>query len=72
MADKTLSEQLQNSILIYSALGIFVTGIIVAFVSVAPLFTRLKKDADRNVSFAVKTKTSAVEEYLSRTKDVTL
>ena len=72
MADKRVSEHLQRSIIIYSALGILVIGVIVAFVSITPLFNHLKKNADQNLSFAVKTGTLAIEEYLTRAKDVAL
>jgi PAS domain S-box-containing protein len=72
MADKRVSEHLQRSIIIYSALGIFVIGVVVAFVSIIPLFNRLKENAEQNLSFAVKNRTLAVEEYLTRAKDVAL
>lgn len=72
MANKSISERLQNSIVIYSALGILVIGVIIASMSIIPLFNRLKKDQDRNLLFAVKTRTLIVEEYLSRAKDVAL
>jgi len=72
VADKRVSEHLQRSIIIYSALGILLIGVIVAFVSIIPLFNHLKKNAEQNLSFAVKNRTLAVEEYLTRAKDVTL
>ena len=72
MADKSMSERLQNSIIAYSALGILTIGVIVAFVSIRPLFNRLKKEQDRNLLFALETRTMAVEEYLLRAKNVAL
>jgi len=72
MVDKRVTKHLQRSIIIYSALGILVIGVIVAFVSITPLLDRLKENADQNLSFAVKTRTLAIEEYLTRAKDVAL
>jgi len=72
MTDKRVSEHLQRSIIIYSALGILVIGVIVAFVSIIPLFNHLKKNAEQNLSFAVKNRTLAIEEYITRAKDIVL
>ncbi len=72
MAGKSISERLQNSIIVYSVLGILVISVFVAFVSVVPLFNRLEKDQDRNLLFAVRTRTLSVEEYISRAENVAL
>jgi PAS domain S-box-containing protein len=72
MPDGNISKRLQNSIIIYSALGVLTISIIVALVSIIPLFNHIKKDEDRNLLSAVKARTLAVEEYLSRAKDIAL
>ena len=45
-------------------------GIITALVSLIPLYSQLKKDQEKNLLFALKTRTLAIEEYLRRVKDV--
>ena len=72
MPNKRVSEHLQRSVIIYSALAILVIGVVVAFVSITPLFNHLKEDTEQDLSFAVKNKTLAIEEYLARAKDVAL
>ncbi|MCA1992340.1 MAG: PAS domain S-box protein [Coleofasciculus sp. S288] len=72
MADKSVSQWLQTSILVYSALMILAIGAIIAIVSIAPLYSSLTKDQQRNLFFALKTRTLVIEEYLSRAKDITL
>ncbi len=70
MTGKNLSKRLQKSIVGYSAMGILVIGVIVALVSIGPLYKYLKENADRNLQLVQNTKTRAVEEYLSRAKDI--
>jgi len=72
MTDKSISEKLQKSIVVYSVIGTLAIGVIIALVSIVPLFNNLKKKADKDPLFAVKTRTLAIEEYLSRTKDIAL
>jgi len=70
--DKSVSEKLQGSIVVYSAIGALAMGIIIALVSIVPLFNNLKEKIDKNLLFAVKTRTLAVEEHLSKAKDIAL
>jgi len=72
MINKSISERLQKSIVVYTTLGIFTISVIIALVSIIPLFTHLKEDMDKYPLFAVRLKTVAVEECLSRIKDVAL
>lgn len=50
------SAHLQHTIIIYCAIGIFVIGTIVAIAGISPLYNRLKTDQQRNLSFAVHTR----------------
>ena len=66
------SKRLQKWIIVYSALGIFVIGLIVFLASIIPLYSHLREGVGRNLFHSMKTKTVAVEEYLSRVKDIAL
>jgi hypothetical protein len=72
MSASKISKRLQNSILIYSALGIFAISVVVALVSILPLYQQLKQETSRNLIFALKTRTLTIEQYLARTKDIAL
>ena len=66
----TSSRKLQKSLILYSSLGIFIIGILVAVVSIMPLYRQLKKAQERELRFALRTRAMAVEEFLSRAKNV--
>ena len=66
----TSSRELQKSLILYSSLGIFIIGILVAVVSIMPLYRQLKKAQERELRFALRTRSMAVEEFLSRAKNV--
>ncbi len=68
----TRARNLQKAIIISSVLGIFSVGIIVAAVSIFPLYEHFKKEEELNLTLALNTKTLAMEEYLARAKDVAL
>ncbi|MEW6498531.1 MAG: ATP-binding protein [Cyanobacteriota bacterium] len=72
MAAQSISQQLQKSILVYSTVMLLVMGAIIAGVSIVPFYSSLKKDQHRNLLFALKTRTLAIDEYLSRAKDIAL
>ncbi len=72
MAEKSVQKRVLHSIVIYSALGILAIGLTVSLVSIIPLYSRLKEGLENNLSHAVKVRTMAVDEYLSRAKDITL
>lgn len=63
---------LQKAILISSVVGIFSVGMIVAAVSIFPLYGHFKKEEELNLMLALNTKILAMEEYLARAKDVAL
>jgi two-component system NtrC family sensor kinase len=64
------THQLQQKIILYSALGILTISIIVALVSIVPLYNQLKKKEENNLNFALKTRSLAVEQFLDRARDV--
>jgi PAS domain S-box-containing protein len=70
MKELTITERVQRSIIVYSALGIILVSFIVACVSIIPLYGHLKEDEEQNLLLAVNTRAVAIEEYLSRTKDI--
>lgn len=72
MAAQSISQQLQKSILVYSTVMILLMGAIIAGVSIVPFYSALKRDQHRNLLFALKTRTFAIDEYLSRAKDIAL
>ncbi len=72
MDNQDISQQLQKSILVYSTAMLLVMGAIIAGVSIVPLYSSLKKDQHRNLLFDLKTRTLAIDEYLSRAKDIAL
>jgi len=61
---------LQRSLVISATLGIFSVAVIVTVATIAPLYEYLKKEERRTLLLALTTKTTAVEEYLARTRDV--
>ncbi|MEB3281642.1 MAG: ATP-binding protein [Lyngbya sp.] len=65
------SKQLQRLLIFYSAVGIFAISVLVAILSIFPLYQQLRKNEERNLQSALRTRTLAVEEFLSRAKDIT-
>lgn len=66
------SANLQRSIIIYCVIGILVIGVVSAAAGILPLYDRLKIEQERNLSFAVHTRSMAIEQYLTRSEDVAL
>ena len=68
--EKNISSRLQKKIVTYSALGILFIGLLLASISLFPLYGYLKTDQEKDLLFAVKTRGMAVEEYFSRCTDI--
>jgi len=66
----TNSKQLQRLPILYWDLGIFAISAVVALMSIMPLYNQLKKQEERNIQFALHTRTMTVAQFLSRAKDV--
>ncbi len=70
MAVRSRAKGFQRTIVICSALGILVVGLIVAAASILPLHDHLMRVQEGHLFLSLSTKTAAVEEYLSRARNV--
>lgn len=66
MGTENRSRRLQRSIIVSSALGILVVGVIVGLASMFPLYRHVKKVQESHLMWMLVTKASAIEEILSR------
>jgi PAS domain S-box-containing protein len=66
MAVRSRAKDFQRTIVIFSALGILVVGLIVATASILPLHDHLMRVQEGHLFLALRTKTATIEEYLSR------
>ncbi|NEP86955.1 MAG: hypothetical protein F6K18_08965 [Okeania sp. SIO2C2] len=64
------SKQLQILLIFYSAAGIFTISVLVAIVSIFPLYKQLKRNEESNLQSALRTRTLAVEEFISKVKSI--
>ncbi|NET29277.1 sensor histidine kinase [Okeania sp. SIO1I7] len=64
------SKELQILLIFYSAAGIFVISVLVAIVSILPLYKQLKVNEESNLQSALRTRTLAVEEFISKVKSI--
>ena len=71
-SEEVMQDRVRRSIVRSSALGILIIGVIVALVSILPLYSRLRSSQENSLIHAVTVRTMAVEEYLSRARDITL
>lgn len=63
-------RQVQGRIIFYSIIGIVVTAITVAILTLAPFYTSMKEAQDAHVRFAREMTGQLVDQYLSRKKDI--
>jgi diguanylate cyclase (GGDEF)-like protein/PAS domain S-box-containing protein len=70
MIRNSFTTNLQRSIVRYSALGIVIISIIVAAVSVVPLYYNLRQAKEADLALVVRMRTIAIEEYLTRACDI--
>ncbi|MGO9568624.1 MAG: ATP-binding protein [Desulfomonilaceae bacterium] len=70
MAVRSRAKGFQRTIVICSALGILVVGLIVATASILPLHDHLMRVQEGHLFFALTTKSAAIEEYLSRARNI--
>ncbi|NEP06056.1 MAG: hypothetical protein F6K34_15230, partial [Okeania sp. SIO4D6] len=57
-------------VIVYSAAGIFTISVLVAIVSIFPLYKQLKRNEESNLQSALRTRTLAVEEFISKVKSI--
>jgi methyl-accepting chemotaxis protein len=65
-------RQLRTKITLWSGAGIVIASAIVACVSILPLYNQLQTKEKENLKSTVQTRTMAVEEFLSKAKNVAL
>jgi PAS domain S-box-containing protein len=70
MAVRSRAKGFQRTIVICSAVGILVVGLIVAAASILPLHDHLMRVQEGHLFLALSTRTAAIQEYLSRAKNV--
>lgn len=68
--ERDVSKRMQKSIIAYSALGICAIGLIVSFISISSFYQKLKDLEQTNLVQTVDARGIAVDEYLSRLKDI--
>jgi len=61
-----MEQKFRKSLILYSIIGILVSGLVIAGVSIVPLTAKLKKYQEEKLVFAVKTKSLTVNEFFSR------
>lgn len=70
MPVRSRAKGFQRTIVICSALGILLVGLIVAAASILPLHDHLMRVQEGHLFLALSTKTAAIEEYFSRARNV--
>jgi PAS domain S-box-containing protein len=68
MAAQTLAAQLQKRIILFSALGIFATGVIVGLAGLMPLVGQLRDAQTRGLQIDLRAQTKKVEEFISQAR----
>src|SRR5688572_15311260 len=69
MPGTTDSKRLQQTIVIYSAIGMLLVGAMVGLVGVLPMTRQLREAQKRNLLVDLQRQTTAVEQYLSRARN---
>ncbi len=70
MSETTPTDVLRRKIIIFSVAGILLTGVIIAAVGMIPLYYRLQANEMGNLSFSLKTRAMAVEEFVKHACNV--
>ena len=68
MPDANISKRLQQTIVVYSAVGMLVVGVAVGLAGVLPMTLRLREAQKRNLLVDLQRQTVAVEQFLSRAR----
>jgi signal transduction histidine kinase len=66
---QSLPHRLKRSIILYTGLGIFLTGTIIATVCLYPMYMQLRQFADRELEREAQTHALTIEQYLFRLTD---
>lgn len=71
MSEHFILNKYQKSILLISILSMLLIAIIVGIVGIYPLFKELREEEKKKLSFAVTTKITAIEQFLSKARNIT-
>lgn len=69
MADPGLAKSLQQRIVVYSALGMFAVGCIVALAGILPLSIQLRRAQEKNLMVDLRRQTRATEQFINRARN---
>lgn len=69
MNSDTFKEHFKKRLILISSMGLFVSCLCVATISIWPLYNQLKAQQSNKLLFAVKTKSMVVEEFLAKAKE---
>ncbi|MEM6503754.1 MAG: ATP-binding protein [Cyanobacteria bacterium P01_C01_bin.89] len=69
-ANSALSSRLQRNLSLYSAGGVFLVSVLVALISVIPLYTKLKNSREKDLQANLSTHIFAVNQSLERKVDI--
>ncbi|HIJ79180.1 MAG: ATP-binding protein [Desulfobulbaceae bacterium] len=69
---ENFKEQFEKSLVRKTVVGLIVLSVTVAFISILPLYQQLKSQQKNNLVFAVLTKCSTVDEFLSKAKETAM
>jgi PAS domain S-box-containing protein len=64
------TKQLHQVLIVSSAIGILIVGILVAAISIVPLYNKLTTNKKQNLQLALKTRVLKIEEVLHRYQDI--
>jgi PAS domain S-box-containing protein len=70
MEREQTARKLQTSLRWYSILGSTVLSVIIALVSILPLYHHLKEDAEESLLLVATTRAVAIEEYMTRAREI--
>ena len=71
-APRPATQRLHKSIVVWAIVGVFMVGTIVAAVSISSLYLQLREQQEAELIGTLRTHSLAVDEYVSRIKDVAL
>ena len=64
------TKQLQQILIVYSAIGILIVGVLVAVISIFPLSSQLSINKQRNLQLALQTRALKIEGLLKRNENI--
>lgn len=71
MSEHFILNKYQKIIILISTLGFLLISVIISLIGIYPLYNELRKEEKKKLSFAVTTKLMAIEQFISRAKNIT-